>query len=93
MIAMTFTIELGIGFAFLLQAALPQLVTDRDTKLLCRARQLIVMRGQADRTAIADARTEDPGSGTSSGSQSAPLAAAVVSPVARPGSPAREIVW
>jgi hypothetical protein len=30
---------------------------------------------------------------TSSGSQSAPLAAAVVSPVARPGSPAREIVW
>jgi hypothetical protein len=32
MIAMTFTIELDIGLSVLLQAALPQLVTDRETK-------------------------------------------------------------
>ncbi|MDQ3826235.1 MAG: hypothetical protein M3325_11055, partial [Actinomycetota bacterium] len=32
MIATKFTIELDIGLSFLLQAALPQLVTDRDTK-------------------------------------------------------------
>jgi hypothetical protein len=32
MISMKFTIELDIGLSFLLQAALPQLVTDRDTK-------------------------------------------------------------
>jgi hypothetical protein len=32
MIAMKFTIELDIGLSFLLQAALPQLVTDRETK-------------------------------------------------------------
>jgi hypothetical protein len=32
MIAMKFTIELGIGLSVLLQAALPQLVTDRDKK-------------------------------------------------------------
>jgi hypothetical protein len=32
MIAMKFTIELDIGLSVLLQAALPQLVTDRETK-------------------------------------------------------------
>jgi hypothetical protein len=32
MIAMKFTIELDIGLSFLLRAALPQLVTDRETK-------------------------------------------------------------
>jgi len=32
MIAMKFTIEPDIGRSFLLQAALPQLVTDRETK-------------------------------------------------------------
>jgi hypothetical protein len=48
MIAMKFTIELDIGLSFLLQAALPQLVTDRETKL-------IVVGGPSDRTAIADA--------------------------------------
>jgi hypothetical protein len=32
MIAMKFTIELDIGLSYLLQAALPQLVTDRETK-------------------------------------------------------------
>jgi hypothetical protein len=32
MIATKFTIELDIGLSFLLQAALPQLVTDRETK-------------------------------------------------------------
>jgi hypothetical protein len=47
MIAMKFTIELDIGLSFLLQAALPQLVTDRETKTHRRAR--------SDRTAIADA--------------------------------------
>jgi hypothetical protein len=48
MIAMKFTIELDIGLSFLLQAALPQLVTDRETKL-------IVVGGPSDRPAIADA--------------------------------------
>lgn len=48
MIAMKFTIELDIGLSFLLQAALPQLVTDRETKTH--------RRGQSsDRTAIANA--------------------------------------
>src|SRR5918996_2073775 len=47
MIAMKFTIELDIGLSFLLQAALPQLVTDRETKL-------IVVGGPSDRMAIAD---------------------------------------
>jgi len=48
MIAMQFTIELDIRLSFLVQAALPQLVTDRETKL-------IVVGGPSDRTAIADA--------------------------------------
>jgi hypothetical protein len=34
MIAMKFTIEVDIGLSFVLQAALPQLVTDRETKLI-----------------------------------------------------------
>jgi hypothetical protein len=38
MIAMTFTIELDIGLAFLPQAARPQLVTDRETKTHRRGR-------------------------------------------------------
>jgi hypothetical protein len=38
MIAMKFTIELDIGLSFLLQAALPQLVTDRETKTHRRRR-------------------------------------------------------
>ena len=38
MIAMNFTIELAIGLSFLLQAALPQLVTDRETKTHRRGR-------------------------------------------------------
>ena len=59
MIVMTFTIELDIGLSFLLQAALPQLVTDRETKL-------IVVGGPSDRTAIADA-APSPGSGTPTG--------------------------
>jgi len=42
---MKFTIELDIGLSFLLQAALPQLVTDRETKL-------IVVSGPSDRTAV-----------------------------------------
>ena len=45
MIAMKFTIEPDIGLSFLLQAALPQLVTDRQTKL-------IVVGGPSDRTAL-----------------------------------------
>jgi hypothetical protein len=48
MIAMKFTIELDIGLSFLVQAALPELVTDRETKL-------IVVGGPSDRTAFADA--------------------------------------
>jgi hypothetical protein len=48
MIAMKFTIELDIGLSVLLQAALPQLVTDRETKV-------IVVGGPSDRTAVADA--------------------------------------
>ena len=48
MIAMKFTIELEIGLSFLLQAALPQLVTDREKKL-------IVVGSPSDGTAIADA--------------------------------------
>jgi hypothetical protein len=48
MIAMTFTIELDIELSYLLQTALPQLVTDRETKL-------IVGGGPSDRTAIAGA--------------------------------------
>jgi len=38
MIAMKFTIELDIGLSFPLQAALPQLVTDRETKTHRRGR-------------------------------------------------------
>jgi hypothetical protein len=38
MIAMKFTIEPDIGLCFLLQAALPQLVTDRETKTHRRGR-------------------------------------------------------
>jgi hypothetical protein len=53
MIAMKFTIELDIGLSVLLQAALPQLVTDRETKL-------IVVGGPSDRTAIADAALKIP---------------------------------
>jgi hypothetical protein len=52
MIAMTFTIELDIGLSYLLQSALPQLVTDRETKH-------IVVDGPSDRPAM-PARTEIP---------------------------------
>jgi hypothetical protein len=38
MIVMTFTIELDIGLSCLLQTALPQLVTDRETKTHRRGR-------------------------------------------------------
>ncbi len=38
MIAMKFTIELGIGLSFLPQAAQPQLLTDRETKTHRRRR-------------------------------------------------------
>ena len=38
MIAMKFTIELDIGLSVLLHAALPQLVTDRETKTHRRGR-------------------------------------------------------
>ena len=38
MIAMKFTIEFDISLSFLLQAAPPQLVTDRETKPHCRER-------------------------------------------------------
>jgi hypothetical protein len=38
MIAKKFTIELDIGLSFLLQAARPQLVTDRETKTHRRGR-------------------------------------------------------
>ena len=38
MIAMKFTIELDIALSFLQQAALPQLVTDRETKTHRRGR-------------------------------------------------------
>jgi hypothetical protein len=48
MIAMKVTTELDIGLSLLLQGALPQLVTDRETKLT-------VVGGPSDRTAIADA--------------------------------------
>jgi hypothetical protein len=44
---MKLTIELEIGLSFLLQAALPQLVTDRETK---KSSSWAV---QADHTAIA----------------------------------------
>jgi hypothetical protein len=40
MIAMKFTIELDIGLSFLLQVALPQLVTDRETKTHRRAAEV-----------------------------------------------------
>jgi len=53
MIAMKFTIELDIGLSFLAPAALPQLVTDPETKL-------IVVGGPSDRTAIADAALKIP---------------------------------
>jgi hypothetical protein len=53
---MTFTTELDTGLSYLLQAALPQLVTDRETKL-------IAVAGPSDRTATADAALR-PGSGT-----------------------------
>ena len=55
MIAMTYTIELDIELSYLLQTALPQLVTDRETKL-------IVVGGPSVRTAIAGG-TLRPGSG------------------------------
>jgi len=42
MIATKFTIELDIGLSFLLQAALPQLVTDREKKRIVWAVQAIV---------------------------------------------------
>jgi hypothetical protein len=48
MIAMRFTIELDNWLSLLLQAALPQLVTDRETKTHRRGRS-------KHRTAIADA--------------------------------------
>jgi hypothetical protein len=48
MIVMKFTIELEIGLSYLLQSALPLLVTDRETTL-------IVVGGPSDRTAIAGA--------------------------------------
>jgi hypothetical protein len=48
MIAMKFTIELDIGCSFLLQAALPQPVTDRETKP-------IVVGCPSDSTAVTDA--------------------------------------
>jgi hypothetical protein len=51
MIAMKFTVELDSGLSFLLQAALPQLVTDRETKTH--------RRGRSQR-AIAWRRTEIP---------------------------------
>jgi hypothetical protein len=53
MIVMKFTIELEIGLSFLLQSALPLLVTDRETKL-------IVVGGPSDRTAHCRRRTEIP---------------------------------
>jgi hypothetical protein len=34
MIVMTFTVELDIGLTYLLQSALPLLVTDRETTLI-----------------------------------------------------------
>jgi hypothetical protein len=45
MIAVRFTIELATGLSYLLQAALPPLVTDRETTL-------IVVGGPSDRTAL-----------------------------------------
>jgi len=60
MIAMKFTIELDIGLSVLLQAALPQLVTDRETKTHRRGRSKRSY-GHCRR------RTEDPGSGTATG--------------------------
>ena len=48
MIAMQFTSEFDIGLCFLLQTALPQLVTDRETKTHRRGRS-------RNRTASADA--------------------------------------
>lgn len=48
MTAMKFTVELGIGLSFLVQAALPPLVTNRETKSHRRG-------GSSDRAAIADA--------------------------------------
>lgn len=47
MIAMKFTTELDIGLSFLLRAALPQLVTHRETKI-------IVAGDPSDPSAIAD---------------------------------------
>jgi enamine deaminase RidA (YjgF/YER057c/UK114 family) len=53
MIATTFTIELDTGRSHPLQAALPQLATDRETTL-------IVVSGPNDRTAHCRRRTEIP---------------------------------
>ncbi len=44
MIAMKFTIELDIGLSVLPQAALPQLVTDRETKTHRRGRVQAIVR-------------------------------------------------
>ena len=49
---MTFTIELDIGLSFLLQAALPQLVTDRETKTHRRGRSKRTYRRCRRRTEI-----------------------------------------
>jgi hypothetical protein len=50
---MKFNIELDIGLPFLVQAALPQLITDRETKTHRRARP-------SDRTAVVDAALKIP---------------------------------
>jgi hypothetical protein len=48
MIGMRFTIELDIGFSLLLKAALPQLGSDHEPRL-------VVVGGPSDRRAVADA--------------------------------------
>jgi hypothetical protein len=55
MIALKFTIELDIGLSFLLQAALPQLVTDRETKTHRRGRSKRSYGHCSRRTAIPEA--------------------------------------
>jgi len=64
MIAMKFTIELDIGLSFLPQAALPQLVTDRETKTHRRGRSKRSYGHCRRRTEIPEAErppdTEDP---------------------------------
>jgi len=58
MIAMKFAIEIDIGLSFLIQAALPQLVTDRETKTHRRGgpcdRTVIVDEGKSDADVLAD---------------------------------------